>query len=84
MEGISTQTDTNGEVTHITIDLIKHREAIPALEALGFIEKRTFEERFDNALTIEEARELTNQHIRHLFAKDGRSEDRTACYSCAE
>ena len=73
MEGISTQRDTNGEITHLTIDLRRHREAIPALEELGFIEKKTFEERFDNALPIDEARELTYQHIRNLFANGDKS-----------
>lgn len=61
--GISTQKNTKGVVTKITIDLKKHPQAKKPLVEMGFIESDPFEEMVKNGkyTPIEEARiELLN------------------------
>ncbi|MEO7308957.1 MAG: hypothetical protein ABIX01_01055 [Chitinophagaceae bacterium] len=41
-------------MTHVTINLKKHKEAIPALQQLGLIEKDQFDIDFESGMTIEE------------------------------
>ena len=56
--GISTQTNSKGMVTKITIDLKKHPEAKAPLVAIGLMEENQFEQMVRNGsyTPIEEAR----------------------------
>lgn len=65
--GIATQKNTKGEITHVTIDVKKHREIItPVLEKLGVIEKSKFVSEWENAISIEEFRERSIDFVKSL------------------
>jgi hypothetical protein len=57
VQGVEIERDTNGEVTHISIDVRQHKEAIPVLEELGLIqgtsEKNHTVEEFYSAMVAE-------------------------------
>lgn len=40
--GITTQKNTKGEITHVTINVKKHQQVMPMLNELGIIEKLSF------------------------------------------
>lgn len=53
--GITTQKDSKGNLTHVTINMKKHGEKImPVLEELGFLEKSLFDIDFENGTTLDE------------------------------
>lgn len=68
--GVTTQKDTKGNITHVTINLKKHRAAVPALQQLGLMEKDQFDIDFENGMTIEEFRQKAIEHINSLPWKE--------------
>lgn len=71
--GITTQTNSQGILTSITIDLKKHPEAIPQLVQLGYIskseeeiEREEFYKKFNKGITPEELRKSAYDHIDSL------------------
>ena len=64
--GITTKKNLRGEVTHVTIDIKKHKDKIPMLTEIGVLQKTKFEERCEGALTIEELRSRVHKHINSL------------------
>ena len=70
-EGVSIQKDGDGGLAYITVDLIRHKEALFALTALGLVQQSPFEIDFEKALTIYEAEQITLERIRnHVRNKD--------------
>ena len=67
--GITTQKNTKGEITHVTIDLKKRKEVIPMLEELGVMEKTPFMQEFEKGITIEESRKRAHAKIDSLWKK---------------
>ncbi len=52
--GVATQKNTKGEITHITIDVKKHKEFVaPMLAQLGVKEKTKFEKDWERGISIE-------------------------------
>ena len=64
--GVTTQKDTKGNMTHVTINLKKHKEAIPVLQQLGLIEKDQFDIDFEEGMTVEEFRRRAIEHVNSL------------------
>ena len=64
-EGVSIQKNESGDFAYITIDLIKHKEALPALTALGLVQQSQFDVDFEKALSIDEAEQITLERIRN-------------------
>ena len=65
--GITTNKNTKGELTHVTIDVKKHKDAIaPLLEQLGITTKTQFQIDRERGITIEEARALSIPHLKSL------------------
>ncbi len=65
--GITTKKNVKGKITHVTIDVQKHKQAIiPVLNQLGVIEKTEFQKDCEGAISIEEAREDTLNFVRSL------------------
>jgi hypothetical protein len=64
--GVVSQKDTKGNITHVTINLKKHRAAVPTLKELGLIEKTQFEIDCENGIPLEEARRRLHEHIDSL------------------
>lgn len=69
--GVTTQKDTKGNVTHVTINLKKHKAVLPLLEQMGVIEKSELQKMMDSGtwLTVEEARAHTIKHVREKWNK---------------
>lgn len=68
--GVKTKKNLKGEVTHVTFDISKHKETItPILNQLGVIPKTDFQKRCDNAVSVEEARKISINHLREIWKK---------------
>jgi selenocysteine-specific translation elongation factor len=68
--GITTQKDTAGKITHVTIDVQQHKDKItPMLYELGVMEKTAFQIECENGYTIEQARSLTLNYLREKWNK---------------
>jgi hypothetical protein len=65
--GVATQKNAKGEITHVTIDLKKHKKAIPALNELGLIEKSKFDEEFEQGIGLEELRDGLKTYVRKIW-----------------
>jgi hypothetical protein len=68
--GITTKKNVRGELTHVTINIKKHKEAItPMLEKLGVISKTPFQKEFEKGIPLEEARQKLLTKVRTLWGK---------------
>ena len=65
--GVVEKKNIKGELTYVTIDVKKHRDAIsPFLEKLGITTKTQFQKDREGGLTIEEARAKTKKFLETL------------------
>ena len=65
--GIKTQKNTKGELTHVTIDVKKHKDFLaPILEQLGVNTKSQFQLDRERGIIIEEARSRTKKYLESL------------------
>jgi hypothetical protein len=67
--GITTKKNQQGKLTHVTVDVRKHKQVIPMFEEIGLIEKTDFQKRCENGITVEEARQHSLNHIRSIWKK---------------
>ncbi len=68
--GVATQKNTKGEITHLTIDVKKHKDIVaPLLEQLGAKANSKFEEDWKRGITLEEARKNSHDFIRKMWKK---------------
>ncbi len=67
--GITTQKDSKGNLTHVTINLKKHGEKLkPMLEQLGVIKKSQFDIDFENGMTVDEVFDNLKEHVKKTWA----------------
>ena len=68
--GIATKKDLKGNITHVTINVKKHKESImPLLHQLGVIEKTKFQLECEEGSTIEETWSRLHNKIDSLWSK---------------
>lgn len=69
--GVTTQKDARGNVTHVTINLKKHKEVLPLLQQMGVIEKSELQKMLESEewVTIEESRAKAYAKIKELWKK---------------
>lgn len=69
--GVTTQKDTKGNLTHVTINLKKHKEVLPLLHQMGVIEKSELEKMLDSSewITPEQLRKKTLTKLKLLWNK---------------
>ena len=68
--GVATQKNTKGEITHLTIDVKKHKDIVaPLLEQLGVKTKSKFEEDWERGVSLEEVRVNLHRRIKELWKK---------------
>lgn len=65
--GITTKKDTKGNITHVTINVKKHKHAVPVLKEMGLLEKSEFEKECEEAITLEEFRDSMKKYIAELW-----------------
>ena len=68
--GVATQKNTKGEITHLTIDVKKHKDIVaPLLEQLGVTVKSKFEEDWERGVSLEEVRKNLHKRMKELWKK---------------
>ena len=68
--GVATQKNTKGEITHLTIDVKKHKNIVaPLLEQLGVKPKSKFEADWERGITLEEFRKNLHKRTKELWKK---------------
>jgi hypothetical protein len=67
--GITTKKDLQGRLTHVTVDVRKHKQVIPMFTEIGLIPKTDFQKRYEQGVTVEEARQHSLNHIRSIWKK---------------
>jgi hypothetical protein len=70
IEGIETQTNQKGEITHLTLDVIKYKDILePILEQLALSEKQSFDEKWKDSISPEQLKENLHKRIEKLWSK---------------
>lgn len=68
--GITTEKNAKGEITFVTINVKKHREAImPVLQKMGVVEKSKFMQEFEKGVPVKEGFKIVKKHINDLWKK---------------
>jgi hypothetical protein len=67
--GIKTTKNTKGQITHITVDVRKHKKVIPMFNEIGLMPKTKFQQKCEKGTPIEEAFEEIKAHIKSLWQK---------------
>ena len=68
--GVATQKNTKGEITHLTIEVKKHKDLVaPLLEQLGVKTTSKFEEDWERGITLEEFRKNLHKRTNELWKK---------------
>jgi hypothetical protein len=62
--GVTTKKNTQGETTHVTVDVRKHKEVIPIFNKIGLIPKSKFQEEWEKGTPLEEVRQELLAHVR--------------------
>jgi hypothetical protein len=68
--GVVTEKNSKGEITHITIGIKKHKDAImPLLEQMGVAKKSEFMHEFEKGVSVKDGFKIVKQHIHDCFFK---------------
>ncbi|MCZ2225052.1 MAG: hypothetical protein LC122_15625 [Chitinophagales bacterium] len=67
--GVKTTKNARGKLTHVTIDVRKHPQAIGTLKEMGLLNKSQFEKECEEAISLEEARTLAIKNLREIWKK---------------
>jgi BMFP domain-containing protein YqiC len=70
IEGIETQTNQKGEITHLTLDVVKYKDFLePILEQLALSEKENFDKKWKTGISPSQLKENLHKRIEKLWAK---------------
>jgi hypothetical protein len=68
LEGIVVQVNDQGEITHLTLDVSKHKDILkPLLEEIEENRSRDFQNDLKRSISIEEARTISHNFVRKLW-----------------
>ena len=68
--GVATKKNNRGEITHVTINVEKHRALItPMLYELRVIEKTTFQQECEQAIPFEDFRKKMHKRVKAAWQK---------------
>lgn len=65
--GITTKKNVHGKLTHVTVDVRKHKQVIPMLGEIGLMPKTDFQKRCEDAITVEELRTRVHKRLKQLW-----------------
>ena len=65
--GVTTKKNQQGKLTHVTVDVRKHKQVIPMFEEIGLIQKTDFQKRCEDAITVEELRTRVHKRLKQLW-----------------
>jgi hypothetical protein len=64
--GITTKKNTCGQITHVTVDVRKHKEVIPMFNKMGLVPKTAFQKECEDAISVEEFRTRVHKKLKTL------------------
>ncbi len=67
--GVTTKKNLQGKLTHVTVDVRKHKQVISFFEEMGLIQKTDFQKKCEQGITVEEARIIVHKRLRELWNK---------------
>jgi hypothetical protein len=62
--GVTTKKNALGQITHVTVDVRKHKEVIPMFNEIGLMPKTKFQLECEKGFTVEETRQEILAHVR--------------------
>jgi hypothetical protein len=62
--GVTTKKNARGQITHVTVDVRKHKEVIPMFNEIGLMPKTKFQEQCEKGHSVEEVHQLLIAHVR--------------------
>jgi hypothetical protein len=62
--GITTKKNAHGQITHITVDVRKHKEVIPMFNEMGLLPKTKFQEQCEKGTSADVARQELIEYVR--------------------
>jgi hypothetical protein len=65
--GVTTKKNTSGQITHVTIDVRKHKEVMPMFNEMGLVPKTTFQKECKDAISVEEFRKRVHKKLKTLW-----------------
>jgi hypothetical protein len=65
--GVTTKKNTHGQITHVTIDVRKHKEVMPMFSQMGLVPKTTFQKECEDAISVEEFRKRVHKKLKTLW-----------------
>jgi hypothetical protein len=65
--GITTKKNIRGQITHITVDVRKHKEVMPIFNEMGLVPKTTFKKECEDAISVEEFRKRVHKKLKTLW-----------------
>jgi hypothetical protein len=65
--GITTKKDLQGKLTHVTVDVRKHKQVIPMFTEIGLIPKTKFQIECEDAISVEELRTRVHKKLKQLW-----------------
>lgn len=70
IDGVLTQINSKGEITHLTIDVEKHRNILaPLLDELKMSERIEFEAKWKKGISPDQMKENLHKRIEKLWVK---------------
>jgi hypothetical protein len=67
--GITTKKNVKGQLTHVTVDVRKHKNVIPMFNEIGLLPKTDFQKRCEEGVSIEEAIQQSYKFIDKLWKR---------------
>jgi hypothetical protein len=65
--GVTTKKNLKGQLTHVTIDVRKHKQVIPIFNEMGLVPKTAFQKECEGAISLEEFRTEMHKKIETLW-----------------
>jgi hypothetical protein len=61
---VTTKKNARGQITHVTVDIRKHKEVIPMFNEIGLMPKTKFQEQCEKGTPADVARQELLRHVR--------------------
>jgi hypothetical protein len=70
IEGIEAQTNKDGQITHLTLDVEKYKDIlVPIMNQLALSEKEAFDNKWKKGISPEKLKQNLHKRIEKLWAK---------------
>ena len=66
--GVTIQKDNNGQLTHVSVDLIENPKALALLQEIGLVEKTEFERECEKGMDVHTFRRRAKDEVSKTWA----------------